>query len=507
MGGIDSWLESGEYPTPKVAALAVLTVLGFGVLLGSVVGGAAATPPIYLMQPAAPATVADVPLSDPTTAPIAPMAEPIAETAAVVEEAAPTQPVSSSGGKINHVWLIVLSGQGYGSTFGNPQSQSFLKTDLAPKGEVVQNHFAVAQGQLANSVALVSGQCPSWQITQNCPVYSDLAPGTIDLTAGQALGDGCIFPETVKTISDAVTATGRSAFAYVEDIDNGANGSASSCRHPQPGALDPDHSTDASNAYASWSNPFVYFKTVTSGANCAFQMGGLKSLDSDLAASRSPAFSLVVPNSCHDGSEIPCSPGGATGLAKTDDFLRNTVVKIMSSKDYLDGGVIAVTFDNAPNGGPRADVSSCCGQPQFPNLMSPPAGAATGSTAETPATENAGATGQTGATGPTGPMADNGPTGSSGATTQVSGIAEALAPSYVFKTELGENAGGGKVGLLLLSPMIKEASTYIGEDSNHFSLLLSIENWLGTEKLGYTNDPSVAPLADSVFNKSAASGG
>jgi hypothetical protein len=55
--------------------------------------------------------------------------------------------------------------------------------------------------------------------------------------------------------------------------------------------------------------------------------------------------------------------------------------------------------------------------------------------------------------------------------------------------------------------LINAASTYAGEDTNHFSLLLSIENWLGTEKLGYTNDPSISPLADSVLNKAAAAGG
>jgi hypothetical protein len=333
----------------------------------------------------------------------------------------------------------------------------------------VQNHYAVAQGQLANSIALISGQGPTWQISQNCPTYNDLTPGLVDVTSGQALGDGCVFPDTVKTISDAVTATGRSAFAYVEDIDNGANASTSTCRHPLVGADDPDHVTDAGNAYASWSNPFIYFKSVTASPNCEFQMGGLKTLEADLTASRSPAFSLVVPNRCHDGA---------------DDFLRDTVGKITGSKDYLDGGLIAVTFDYAPQ-----DVSGCCGQQPFPNLNSPPAGVTAGPT------------------GLAGPTAASGATGETGATGVIDAPEAPVAPSYTLTMPSGDVAGGGKVGLLLLSPFITEASAYSGEDSNHFSLLLSIENWLGTEKLGYTNDPNIAPLADSVFNKPAASGG
>lgn len=342
---------------------------------------------------------------------------------------------------------------------------------------------------MPNSVALVSGQGPTWQITQNCPVYNDLTPGSVDLSTGQALGDGCVYPETVRTLFDVVTATGKSAFAYVEDIDNAASTSTSSCRRPQTGTADPDHMTSTGNAYASWSNPLIYFKSVTGGPNCELQMGGLQALDVDLAAARSPAFSLVVPNRCHAGSEMPCAPGAASGLSSSDDFLRETVTKIIGSKDYQDGGLVAITFDNAPQGGPSADVSGCCGQQLFSNLLAPPIGSATGPMGATGATSATGATGVTEVAGPT------------------AGTAAPGNPPYVLQTASGAVAGGGKVGLLLLSPLISEASTYAGEDSNHFSLLLSIENWLGTEKLGYTNDPNVAPLADSIFNKTTASGG
>jgi hypothetical protein len=454
---------------------------------------------VAAVAPAQPAAAASAPATaDQAAAPAAPAAA-----------ASPQQPVAATGTKINHVWLIVLSDQGYAGSFGNLQSQSYLTTDLMGKGELVQNHYAVAQGELANSIALVSGQGPTWQIAQNCPVYNDLTPGSIDLASGQALGDGCVYPDTVKTLSDAVTATGKSSFAYVEDIDNAANGSTSVCRHPQPGAPDPDHTPSAGNAYASWSNPFIYFKSVTAGPNCEFQMGGLKTLDTDLAASRSPAFSLVVPNRCHDGSDTPCAPGATSGLTDSDDFLRSTVTKIMGSKDYLDGGLIAVTFDNAPQNVPGADVSGCCGQPLFPNLATPPAGDPAGATpviGATGATGDAGGpTGGTGETGSTGTSAD--PNASSPTPATSSDATSPATPSYVLHTPSGDVAGGGKVGLLLLSPMITEASTYVGEDTNHFSLLLSIENWLGTEKLGYTNDPSVAPLADSVFNKKPTAAG
>jgi hypothetical protein len=83
-------------------------------------------------------------------------------------------------------------------------------------------------------------------------------------------------------------------------------------------------------------------------------------------------------------------------------------------------------------------------------------------------------------------------------------VTTAPLPTYVQKTPLGEPAGGGKVGLLLLSPMIKEGTSDLADDYNHFSLLLSIENWFGTAKLGYTTQLGLPALPDSVFNKTGA---
>lgn len=476
---INDWVESAKYPTPRVAALAVMTLLAFGVVLGSVVGATSPAAPLYVLSPA-------TPVAAPTAAPsaVAPPGAIVAgetaeEQAAPAEEVASQPPSDPSASKINRVWLIVLSGQGYGSTFGNPQAQSYLTSELAGKGLLMQNYYAVAQGELANSVAIVSGQGPTWQILNNCPEYTDLQPGAVDASTGQALGDGCVFPETVRTLPDAIAATGKSAYAYVEDIDNGANGRTTACSRPAPGAKDPDHVTDDANPYASWSNPLAYFKSFIAGPNCAFQLGGMKNLESDLAAGRSPAFSLVVPNRCHSGRDEPCAPGAPAGLATTDSFLRDAIAKITASKDYLDGGMIAITFDNAPQGRPDSDSTSCCGQAEFANLVNPPLVAA-----------------------PTAPIDQTGPTGQTGST-GASGPTSVTAPAGAASIGRG---GGGKVGLLLISPLISEGSVNSTDEANHFSLLLTIENWLATEKLGLTASPTITPLPESILNKSTQGG-
>jgi hypothetical protein len=496
---LDEWIGEDGIISRRVAAIAVMSLLAFGVLLGAVVGPGAGLSPVYVLpssqqaaaltpeEPAAAAAAEAVPLAEETAE--APVEAPLAT--------APTGSVA----KVNHVWLIVLSDQGYAKTFGDLGSSSYLISDLAAKGAVVPNYYAVAQGELANSVALVSGQGPTWQQTQNCANYTDVTPGTIDATTGQATGDGCVFPDTVRTIGNAMEGAGKTWGVYAEDIDNGLNGRATPCRQPTAGAPDPDHATDAINAYASWGNPFMYFKAVAASPNCQFQMSGLKTMEADLTAARSPAFSMVIPNRCHSGSDAPCRPGAPAGLASSDEFLRDVTSKIMASKDYLDGGLIAITFDQAPQGVPGADVSACCSQPTFPNLaLAPAAPTPAGPSAPTGPTGSSGATGKTGGTGETGPTGSSSATGTTGEATPTA----PAGPSYVKTLPTGEPAGGGKVGLLLLSPLVKAGSADVADDYNHFSLLLSIENWFATEKLGYTAQIGLGALPDSLFSAPAA---
>ncbi len=498
LAALDDWVDNFEIPSPRVMATAALSLLAFGVLLGSLFGNPQFGPAYLFGNPESPALAAAETPVTPTAAatPIAaaaetPVASPTGETPAAT-------PATGATAKVNHVWLIVLSNQSYATSFGDTSSQSYLATDLVSQGTTLQNYYAVAQGELANRSALISGQGPTWQITQNCPRYTPVTPASVDLSSGQILGDGCVYPDTVHTIGDAITATGKTWATYAEDIDNGANGRTTACTTPADGGADPDHAASATNAYTTWSNPFMYFKGTA--ANCQFQVYGMKQLESDLSAGQSPAFSLVIPNRCHDGSDTPCTPGAPAGLASSDSFLRDVVSKIMGSKDYLDGGLIAITFDQAPQGAAGADVSGCCAQPAFPNLATPPIVDQPAPTGPTAAADPTGETGQTGQTGEGKDPAE--PTSTTGVTGALAPVAAPTLPTYVATAPDGSPAGGGKVGLLLLSKMVKAGGTDV-TDLNHFSLLLSIENWFGTEKLGYTSEVGMASLPDSLFSAGA----
>ena len=171
--------------------------------------------------------------------------------------------------------------------------------------------------------------------------------------------------------------------------------------------------------------------------------GSIK-LSADLATpSRTPSFAYIAPDLCHDGSPTPCASGAPAGMAAAEGFLERVVPEITGSKAYKESGLLAITVDEAPSSGEFADSSSCCGQPQFPNL---------------PASTSA------------------------------------LGPP-----------GGGQVGALLLSPYIAKAGVS-QEPYNHFSLLRTIEDLFGLAHLGYAGLSKVNSFEPSIFSAGPSSG-
>jgi len=483
-------------PSPLVAGLAVMALLAMGVLLGSAVSpvqeSGADTPVLVAVThspaPAAPAPSAQTPPAAPAEA--TPEATPTtAEAAPESTTPASTTPASTpptstkknpqpeggsstpAGPPIKHVFLIVLSDQGFNAAFGPASQATYLAKTLTGQGELLDNYYAVTGGELANEIALVSGQGPTPQTAANCPLYTDLTPGTAG-SEGQVLGSGCVYPSQTLTVGDQLAASGKTWKAYDEDIASGGPGQPVTCRHPTLESADGDQMPTAEDPYVSWRDPFSYFHSVIDSTSCASSVVGLTQLTPDLAtAASTPSLSYIIPDRCHDGSEEPCAPGQPAGLVAADGFLAKVVPQIESSPAYKAGGLIAITFDQAPQSGPTADTSGCCNTPAYPNM---PAGA-TGATGSTAATGPAGATSTTGATGATAP---SGETGASTATP----------------------IGGGRVGLLLISQYVKPASVNVTGEYDHFSLLASIENLFGVTHLGYAGAVGLLTFDQSVYN-------
>jgi phosphatidylinositol-3-phosphatase len=367
------------------------------------------------------------------------------------------------------VFVIMLSDQPYAAVFGPSSTAPYLSHTLEHEGELLVRYYAVAHEELANGAALISGQGPTPETAANCPTYTDIAPAT--LAAGQqVIGKGCVYPRPTHTLVGQLTEKHLAWRAYIEGMDEaGAQGPA--CGHPAPGQTDPtvvqppsgqanpagaqappgqanppSAQTPPGEAYTTFRNPFVYFHSVIDSPACAADDVGLNRLSSDLAdPARTPSFSYIAPDRCHDGNPTPCAAGQPAGLPAADGFLKKVVPQILGSKAYKDGGLLVVTVDEAPSRGEFGDSSSCCGQPHFPNMAA---------------------------------SAEGGP---------ATGLAR----------------GGGEVGALLLSPFVKPATTS-QEPYNHFSLLRTVEDLFALKHLGYAGSAGVSAFEPSLFQASKA---
>ena len=395
------------------------------------------------------------------------MATPSAEVAPPSEEEAPpeeapeenpvpfdpTEEAEAGLPEVKHVFIVVLGENGYEETYGATATAPYLAKELPEQGELIPNYYAVAKGDLANQIALLSGQGPTLETAANCPTYADIVPGTESaLSPGQVEGAGCVYPATTESLPSQLVAAKLRWKAYVEDIGNGvATGQPATCRHPALGTPDPSQVPVPGDSYVTWRNPFVYFHSLIDSEECAAADVGLDRLATDLAkkvGKQTPTLSYIVPSVCHAGRELPCEEGQPAGPAAAEEFLKTVIPQITESEAYKDNGLIAIVSSQAPQAGERLDAGSCCLSPAYPNL-------------------------------PPDPVAE--------------------AETGLVKT----TGGGGKVGLLLISPFVAPGSVNETVTYNHFSLLLTIEELLGLEKLGYAAEPALLPFDESVFNAGA----
>jgi hypothetical protein len=374
---------------------------------------------------------------------------------------------------VKHVFLIVLSDQGYNAAFGASSQAPYLAKTLTHEGELLEDFYGVSGGELANEIAMVSGQGPTPQTAENCPQYTSIAPGTLGASS-QILGSGCVYPSSTPTLAEQLTAAGKTWRTYVEGLSVGVAGQQAPCTHPALGSSDTAQAPRTERPYVTWRDPFVYFESVTGSSSCASSIVGLGQLAPDLkSASQTPSLSYIIPDRCHDGSEEPCTPGQPAGLAATDEFLSAVIPQIESSPAYKAGGLIAITFDQAPQSGGDADSSGCCSTPAFPNL--PPV-----------------------APGPT--TSPNTTTTSTGTASTPVSAGTTTPPTTTTPATPATPAGGGRVGLLLISKYVTPGSLNVIAEYNDFSLLGSIEELFGLSRLGYAGTVGLPLFNESVYN-------
>jgi hypothetical protein len=327
---------------------------------------------------------------------------------------------------IKHVWVIALSGTSFSAALADPTADPYLAKQLVPKGTLLSNYALSSSSALGNGIALLSGQSVNLDTEQNCPTYSALEPPTVNATTGLAEGVGCVYPATVKTLADELTAGSLTWKAYVQDMEadapvgaapaanmpsgagtppntaaqagtsttpsagtqtgtatTPAGGSSSgtgttpatstqpttgvTCRRPELGAADPNHTPTPGDPYLTYRNPFVYFDSLLSEGACASNDVDLSQLQASLATpADTPSLSWIVASACSDGSATSCAPGSPAGLASADSFLKEVVPQILATSAYSKEGLIVIVPDSPP-----ASPASAASKPVGALLLSP----------------------------------------------------------------------------------------------------------------------------------------
>ncbi len=266
-----------------------------------------------------------------------------------------------------HAFLVMLENESYNDIWGPGSPAPYLATTLRRQGVLLTNYYAIGHVSLPNYVALISGQGPSPSTQDDCTTYTNFAEtGTGAL--GQVLGDGCVYPSSVKTIADQLTAKGLTWKSYQEDMANSTT-EPTTCRHPVLGTADPTVVARLGDQYATRHNPFVYFHSIIDSPSCSTNVVDLKELPADLASvATTPNFSFITPNLCDDGHDSPCVDGRRGGLVSADQWLKTWVPKILASPAFKKDGVLIITFDEAESSGLGLDATACCHEAPAPNV-------------------------------------------------------------------------------------------------------------------------------------------
>ena len=388
--------------------------------------------------------------------------------------------VTTAAAKVRHVFVIVLENKTFDNTFGTSTQDPYLRNTLVPMGALLTQYYGTGHVSLDNYISMISGQAPTPDTEDDClPGMSAAATNYNDVVQtgttpdGQVIAkSGCIYPASVRTLADQLTAKGLSWRGYMQDMGNDPARERKVCGHPVIGigtdrasaAEAPSSAVPLGDAYATRHNPFMYFHSIIDSPSCDINVVNLEQLPADLGALAStPNFVFITPNLCDDGHDgsgtgaegTTCANGNPGGLTSADAFLKTWVPKILASPAYQRDGLLIITFDesnytqsvsnNASTGQTIVDITfageACCGQPPGPNI-------------------------------------DANRPGRLKVANTATRVVNIIFNGY----------GGDRIGAVLLSPFVKPGSNS-SIAYNHYSLLKSLEDIFGLgAHLGYAAD-------------------
>lgn len=367
--------------------------------------------------------------------------------------------------QIRHVFVITLENENYSTTFGANTKAPYLATTLAAQGALVQQYYGTGHVSLDNYIAMLSGQSPTVDTDNDCLTYQDFAQ-TGTTSDGQAIGTGCVYPASVKTLPDQLKAAGFTWKGYEGDMGNDPAREAATCGHPVLNTQDMTQTAEGPSAavplgdqYATRHDPFMYFHSIIDSPDCGTNVVNLNQLQTDLqAVSTTANFNMITPSLCDDGHDSPCVDGRPGGLTSANAFLQKWVPIITASPAFQQDGLLIINFDESSYAtvtttSTEEDLTfsgtTCCSQQPGPNLAPFP---------------------------------------------QTSTIPYNGVNINLTKTSYG----GDQTGAVMISKFIKPG-TVSTVAYNHYSMLKSIEDIFGLTHLGYANQAGLAGFGSDIF--------
>jgi hypothetical protein len=241
------------------------------------------------------------------------------------------------------VFVLALTTTSYRAAFGPGSKARYLNHTLRPHAVLLSGYRTMGGSELPDYLAMVSGQAPNADTRGDCATYAEFPSTAAPNSGGQVPGAGCVYPNTVLTIADQVTAAGKQWKAYLAGMG------PTPCMHPDSNAAADGRLPGTGADYAVWHNPFVYFHSLLDLGGCSTGDVALQRLARDLrSAKRTPTYAFVAPGQCDEPGAAACPGAAAGGLAAEDAFLKRWVPPITGSPAYKQGGVLMIVFAKAP---------------------------------------------------------------------------------------------------------------------------------------------------------------
>lgn len=201
-----------------------------------------------------------------------------------------------------HVVVVMFENHGYDQIIGN-NAEAPTFNSLATTYALMTQYYGVAHPSLPNYLAITSGSTDG--IKSDCTT--------------------CVV--SVKNLADSLDAAHKSWKTYAEALPKaGATGASYGGKH----------------GYVKRHDPFMYYKDIVSSAKRRAHIVPFTRFQTDVAANKLPAFSLVIPtleDDMHDGS-----------ISQGDSWLQQNIVPVINSPAMGSNGMVLIAFDESEGG-------------------------------------------------------------------------------------------------------------------------------------------------------------